>query len=230
MVEHHSGEARRRYRKENEVIERILVFVRSRVRARKTHIMYAVNLNTVSLERFLHRLTEVGALREVREGGHVTYVITRKGEQLLTLLKGVRSLMTGSAGFSGEVEKWLEESGEVAVARNREVVGRSGIVYRIGLSIRLSSGQELVADIIDPGTDIMEGILRVAKIAFLSLDTGLVGLVAAPLEFARFITMYYGGEIPVFGASMLFVYFSSMDPPESVAHRMSEVSKKLVSE
>ncbi len=227
MARHHSEGSHRRYRKENEIIERILVFVRERSRAKKTHIMYAANLNTVSLERFLDRLIEIGALREVEEGGHVTYVITRKGEQLLALLRGVRSLMSSSTSFSGRVEKCLEDAEGIEVVRNREVIGRSGVVYRLGLVMKLSEGLEFVVDIIEPGTDLTEGVLRVAKIAFQALDTGLVGLIVMPTEFVRFITIYYSGEKTIFGASMIFVYFSGVDTPESVARRMCEVGRRF---
>ena len=218
-----SPSERKKYRKENEVIERILRFVKQRDRALKTHIMYAANLNTLSLEKFLARLIESGAIVPVGEGDRVAYVITPKGEQLLSLLVLVRKLMSTSDTYSRGVAKSLNEKKGVTVLRHEEVVGRSGVIYRVGMVLRFADGRDFIMDIIEPGTDLTEGVLRIAKIAFLSRDTGLAGVVALPTEFIRFITLYYGGSEPLFGANMLFVYYTGLDDPASVAERICTI-------
>ena len=217
-----SGE-HKRYRRENEVIERILRFVKQRDKALKTHIMYAANLNTVSLEKFLDRLIESGAIEPVSDGDKVAYVITPKGEQLLNLLTLMKRLLSTTPTYRKRIQDSIEDMEGVDLIKNKEVVGKSGVVYRIELVIRFKDGKEYIMDIIEPGTDLTEGVLRIAKLAFLSMDTGIGGVVALPATFVRFITLYYSGESPVFGASLLFVYYTGLDEPSSVADRICTI-------
>ena len=218
-----TSDRHRKYRRENEVLERILRFVKQRDRALKTHIMYAANLNTVSLEKFLARLVDSGAIELVSDGDRAAYVITPKGEQLLNLLTVMKRLLSTSPTYRRRIQERIEGMEGVDLVRNKEVVGRSGVVYRIELMIRFKDGKEFMMDIIEPGTDLTEGVLRVARLAFLSMDTGIGGVVALPATFVRFITLYYSGENSVFGASLLFVYYTGLDEPSSVAERICTI-------
>lgn len=213
----------KKYRKENEVIEGILRFVKQRDKALKTHIMYAANLNTVSLEKFLTRLIEIGAIVPVGQGDRVAYVITPKGEQLLSLLALVRKLMSTSGSYSRNVVNSLNSKDSVKILRHEEVMGKSGVVYRISMILEFADGKSFIMDIIEPDTDLTEGVLRIAKTAFLSKDTGLASVVVLPTEFIHFITLYYSGSDCLFGSNMLFVYYTGMDDPATVAERICSI-------
>lgn len=218
-----SSSEHRKYRKENEVIERILRFVKRRDKALKTHIMYAANLNTVSLEKFLARLIESGALEPVVDGDRIAYVITPRGEHLLNLLNLVKNLLSTSPTYGRRIQEIIEEMEGVDIIRNKEVVGKSGVVYPIDLVLRFRDGREYMLEIIEPETDLPEGVLRVARMTFLSTDTGMKAVVCSPPTLSRFITLYYSGKSSLFGANILFVYYTGLDDPASVAERIRTI-------
>lgn len=72
-----------------EIVEKILLSVGKG--KKKTHIMYAANLNWKQLSRYLGFLEGRGFIRNSKEGG---YELTDKGVELLKVCKELRRLLS----------------------------------------------------------------------------------------------------------------------------------------
>jgi len=96
------------------IIYRILNYIEGRGRSLKTRILYASNLNTRSLERYLKFLLENNLISETCINGRKYYVLTPKGREFLYKLRRIRRDLDGR--FSkGLIDLVRREFGERAV-------------------------------------------------------------------------------------------------------------------
>ncbi|MEM4739758.1 MAG: winged helix-turn-helix domain-containing protein [Zestosphaera sp.] len=73
-----------------EIIYRILNHMESKGRSLKTRILYASNLNSKSLEKYLDFLLEKNLISEVCINGKKFYVLTARGREFLYKLRKIR--------------------------------------------------------------------------------------------------------------------------------------------
>ncbi|MEM0473868.1 MAG: winged helix-turn-helix domain-containing protein [Zestosphaera sp.] len=73
-----------------EIIYRILNHMESKGRSLKTRILYASNLNSKSLEKYLDFLLEKNLISEVCISGKKFYVLTARGREFLYKLRKIR--------------------------------------------------------------------------------------------------------------------------------------------
>jgi len=81
------------YRTRIDIVEKILEYLASREKALKTHILYASNLNTISLNKYLDWLIEIGLVEKTEEGRNIIYTITHRGMDILEKLKSINSVL-----------------------------------------------------------------------------------------------------------------------------------------
>jgi predicted transcriptional regulator len=77
------------------IIYRILNHIEGKGKSLKTRILYASNLNTRSLEKYLRFLLENNLISEVCVSGRRYYVLTPKGREFLYKLRRIRRDLDG---------------------------------------------------------------------------------------------------------------------------------------
>ncbi|GEM_PF-983374 len=138
------------HRSKIDIMWAILDFIEREGVAGKTHVLYAANLNSRSLERFIDKLLGIGAINVEVIDGRSRYFLTSYGYKLLSLLTSVReilenkSLISVSAltnkAMSEIIRNKLKLSDEVSLEYGRIVYGESNLEY--------------IADVIVSNTDI----------------------------------------------------------------------------
>ncbi len=91
------------------IIYRILNHIEGRGKSLKTRILYASNLNSRSLEKYLKFLLRISLISEVYINGKRYYILTPKGRELLYKLRKVRKDLDGrfSRGLIDLIRKEL---------------------------------------------------------------------------------------------------------------------------
>ena len=91
------------------IIYRILNHIEGRGKSLKTRILYASNLNSRSLEKYLKFLLRINLISEVYINGKRYYILTPKGRELLYKLRKVRKDLDGrfSRGLIDLIRKEL---------------------------------------------------------------------------------------------------------------------------
>ncbi len=128
-----------------DIIEAILSYIYERGRVKKTHILYATNLNTRSLEKYLNQLISIHAV-ECVEGkrGVLRYTLTPYGRQILKLLLKLRKILENPDPMQLDNELVLERLGDFVNGDRRSdsikiqklnVQGFSGLIYDVILLI-----------------------------------------------------------------------------------------------
>ncbi len=77
------------------IIYRILNHIEGKGKSLKTRILYASNLNTRSLEKYLRFLLENNLISEVCVSGRRYYVLTPKGREFLYKLRRIKRDLDG---------------------------------------------------------------------------------------------------------------------------------------
>ncbi len=81
------------HRSRTDILFSILKFIYSEGEAKKTHILYATNLNTKSLDKFLKYLNSIGAVDTIFNDGAKRYVVTPYGRHLLDLMNKLQKAL-----------------------------------------------------------------------------------------------------------------------------------------
>ncbi|MGB9816241.1 MAG: winged helix-turn-helix domain-containing protein [Desulfurococcaceae archaeon] len=87
------------YRSRIDIIEKIMDYLAMREKAFKTHILYSVNLNTISLEKYLRLMTQAGLIYMFKEGRNIVYILTPKGFEILEKLKSINEALRNNDRF-----------------------------------------------------------------------------------------------------------------------------------
>ncbi len=85
------------HRSKIDLIEAILKYIHNEGHAKKTHILYASNLNTRSLEKFLKYLIEIKAV-EVIGDEQRSYTLTMHGREILRIIMRLKMLLNTRQG------------------------------------------------------------------------------------------------------------------------------------
>jgi predicted transcriptional regulator len=133
--------SKNKHRDRVDILASILGYIREVGDAKKTHILYATNLNTRSLEKFLEFLLRIKAIEKVRQDNSVRYRITEHGSKVLFLIRKLRNLLDNemaSTEFNEErlirILKNLVEplTGDTVKSIKRaSITGRSGYKYNV---------------------------------------------------------------------------------------------------
>ncbi len=187
--------ARKEYNRSRiEIIHDILEYIDREGLASKTHILYATNLNTRSLEKFMEKLLSIGAINLEEVNGRRYYSITSSGQTLLKLIIRVHRILEtreediDSKGVFIEIIRTkLELSFTDNIKRNVIVEGYSGIQYKIEYLIDNTA----IIPLINKELYDEEEILSIlSKYLLLTLDTDLICLCIISSRYEYFASMF----------------------------------------
>jgi len=156
-----------------DIVETILLHLWREGRSKKTHILYASNLNTLVLERYLSGLIEKGFI--VRAGLGSEYSLSIKGRILLERIRIVKEMLCGNYNSLELIKDGIPViehylGCRVELLEGREFRGRSGLTYYVN-AVRGGSRHYVVEAL--PGNDLDMLLDSYMKILRISIDTGL---------------------------------------------------------
>lgn len=136
-----------------DIIESILEYIENKGKAKKTHILYAANLNTRSLEKYLKQLINIHAIEIIEdESGKTKYLLTQYGKNILHLISKLRkTLEQKDPILDVRTIKILNNKGEYeenSEIESRVVDGLSGLTYTV-FKTSLNSREYVVINIPD---------------------------------------------------------------------------------
>lgn len=123
------------YRTRIDIIEKILDYLANKEKALKTHILYASNLNTITLNKYLDWLTEIGLIEKVEENRNIIYTITAKGIDVLEKLKSINNVLTSRGDLPSDELSYYRQvfkrimGLEDTLISSKSMHGKSGIRY-----------------------------------------------------------------------------------------------------
>jgi len=156
-----------------DIVETILLHLWREGRSKKTHILYASNLNTLVLERYLSGLVEKGFI--VRVGSGSEYSLSIRGRILLERIRIVKEMLCGNYNSLELIKDGIPViehylGCRVELLEGREFRGRSGFTYYVNVFQGCSRHYIVEAS---PGSDLdvlLDSYMRMLRI---SVDTGL---------------------------------------------------------
>ncbi len=129
------------HRSKIDLIEAILKYIHNEGYAKKTHILYASNLNTRSLEKFLKYLIEIKAV-EVIEEEQRSYTLTMHGREILRIIMKLKMLLNNRQGYIKGNKLLLSRINSALMQKvndrfidiyNKEIQGSSGLTYDLDI-------------------------------------------------------------------------------------------------
>jgi len=103
-----------------DIMREMLQFISEEGSACKTHILYATNLNTHSLEKFLDKLIKINAVKIEHVNGEQYYQITLRGARILKLFNKIQKMIEAGEHDKRILSKrenhdltWIKQSGLV---------------------------------------------------------------------------------------------------------------------
>jgi predicted transcriptional regulator len=160
-----------------DIVEKILDYIAREEKALKTHILYASNLNSSNLNRYLDWMVKLGLVERFEDGRNIAYTITPRGIEILDKLKNIndvlnskRDLFRDELVLHRDVLKKTMGSQELTVAY-RSVLGRTGLTY-IHLTVRYRGLEHLLLSLNE--TTVSQYLVRnLAYSLLVSADTGM---------------------------------------------------------
>ncbi len=161
-----------------DIIFSILKFINSEGIAKKTHILYATNLNTKSLEKFLNQLISINAIEVVSKGRLRGYVMTPHGRRLFSLITRLYNVFEYREKNNDYLELLLKYlilktsknlNRQTLALINKIIVGRSGFRYNINLYG--TRDVNYIISVIDEAMSIDEIIDSIGRLLFYLVDT-----------------------------------------------------------
>jgi len=169
--------SRSQHRTRIDIIFSILKFIYREGEAKKTHILYATNLNTRSLEKFLDQLVEIKAVKIVGINRSRRYVLTAQGRQLLSLINRLYKIFEvgNNSDYIELIEKLsifkdpVTTTREDIIVTNKIITGYSG--FRYSVSLYGTSRKNYIVSVIDNGMSIEEVIDSIGRLLFYLIDS-----------------------------------------------------------
>ena len=131
------------HRSKIDIMWAILDFIEREGVAGKTHVLYAANLNSRSLKKFIDELVGIGAINVKRVDGRSHYTLTTYGYKLLSLLTNVREILDNKSlirakiftnkAMSEIVRSKLKFSEDSSIEYGKRVYGESDLEYTIDI-------------------------------------------------------------------------------------------------
>ncbi|WP_448578282.1 winged helix-turn-helix domain-containing protein [Thermosphaera sp.] len=160
-----------------DIVEKILDYIAREEKALKTHILYASNLNSSNLNKYLDWMVKLGLVEKYENNRNIAYTITPKGIEILDKLKNLngvlnskRDLLSDELVFYRDVFKKTMGSQEFTVSY-KSVIGRTGLTYT-HLTVRYGDVEYLLLSLNDAAVS-QHLIRNLAYSLFVSDDTGM---------------------------------------------------------
>ncbi len=170
---------RYKHRSQIDIFFSILEFVRKEGTAGKTRILYASNLNSRSLEKFVGHLVKIGALHVIDSNGYSRYTLTPRGYKLLSLLSKLKEILEskyvssqellGNKRITKMIKDKLKPSSPIILKYNVVIFGRSELEYKV--DIINSNNDSYIVLHIGAGSSKEEMVQTISKALLMLIDT-----------------------------------------------------------
>ena len=167
----------------------MLKFINERGFALKTHILYNVNLNSRSLEKFLRKLMDVNLVTTVKRDGREQFQVTIKGKLFLSYIDRAFTMLEGNRcaeafQLKSSVRNMLKFKEKVRIKEGVIRHGKSGARHILNLVMeipsRTGSIQEVYVSILCGNVNLTDAILSLGSVLAVSKDVGLPAVMIVP--------------------------------------------------
>ncbi|MEM2077717.1 MAG: winged helix-turn-helix domain-containing protein [Thermosphaera sp.] len=118
-----------------DIVERILDYLAREEKALKTHILYASNLNSNSLSRYLDWMVKLGLISYFEDGRNIIYTITEKGIEVLEGIRNINDLINAKRDILSEELTLYRDvfkrtfGGDDFTVSYGSIIGKSGLTH-----------------------------------------------------------------------------------------------------
>lgn len=118
-----------------DIVERILEYLAREEKALKTHILYASNLNSNSLSRYLDWMVKLGLISYFEDGRSIIYTITEKGIEVLEGIRNINDVLNAKRDILSEELTLYRDvfkrtfGGDDFTVSYVSIIGKSGLTY-----------------------------------------------------------------------------------------------------
>ncbi|GEM_PF-3209598 len=172
-----------------DIMVSMLKFINEQGFALKTHILYNVNLNSRSLEKFLRKLMNANLVMAVRHNGREQFQVTMKGKLFLSYIDKAFTMLEGDncAGASQlkrSIENTLKFKGKLKIKEGVVRHGRSGARHILNIVMeipsRTSDAREVYVNILCNDISLTDAVLSLGSVIVVSEDVGLPAIMIVP--------------------------------------------------
>lgn len=185
----------KQHRSHIDIVESILEHLRRDGKSIKTHILYASNLNTIVLEKYLSMLIRKGFILKIGDASE--YTLSSSGAILLERIRNVKRMLLECNECNRSVEELnaVIERNLGGMVKTHEYKGYKGIsgAYHCVYTIEHSSGSYIVDAVLSGEPDILvEACIRMLVI---STDIGVPAILVVKGSAEKRVVMDLLGKI-----------------------------------
>ncbi len=167
----------------------MLKFINEQGFALKTHILYNVNLNSRSLEKFLRRLMDANLVTTVKREGREQFQVTMKGKLFLSYIDRAFTMLEGSncsetIKLKSSTKNVLKLKGRIKIREGVVRHGKSGARHILNMILEIPSSkgetQEVYVNILCGNINLTDAVLSLGSVVAVSEDVGLPAVVIVP--------------------------------------------------
>ncbi len=167
----------------------MLKFINEQGFALKTHILYNVNLNSRSLEKFLKKLIDANLVTTVRRDGREQFQVTIKGKLFLSYIDRAFTMLEGGGcteafQLESSVRNTLKFKEKVRVREGVIRHGKSGARHMLNLVIEIPSKtggiREVYVSVLCSNVNLTDAVLSLGSVIAVSKDVGLPAVMIVP--------------------------------------------------
>ncbi len=167
----------------------MLKFINEQGFALKTHILYNVNLNSRSLEKFLRKLMDANLVTTVRRDGREQFQVTIKGKLFLSYIDKAFTMLEGSScaeafQLKSSVRNVLKFKEKVRIKEGVVRHGKSGARHILNLVMEIPSKtgdiQEVYVSVLCSDVNLTDAVLSLGSVMAVSKDVGLPTVMIVP--------------------------------------------------
>ncbi len=167
----------------------MLKFINEQGFALKTHILYNVNLNSRSLEKFLRKLMNANLVTTVRRDGREQFQVTIKGKLFLSYIDKAFTMLEGNScaeafQLKSSVRNMLKFKEKVKIKEGVVRHGKSGARHILNLVMEIPSKtgdiQEVYVSVLCGDVNLTDAVLSLGSVMAVSKDVGLPAVMIVP--------------------------------------------------
>ncbi len=167
----------------------MLKFINEQGFALKTHILYNVNLNSRSLEKFLRKLMDANLVTTVRREGREQFQVTMKGKLFLSYIDRAFTMLEGNncaeaSQLKSSVRSILKFKEKIKIKEGVIRQGKSGARHILNMVMEIPSKtgdtQEVYVNVLCGNVNLTDAVLSLGSVVAVSEDVGLPAVMIVP--------------------------------------------------
>lgn len=167
----------------------ILKFINEQGFALKTHILYNVNLNSRSLEKFLRKLMNANLVTTVKREGRDQFQVTMKGKLFLSYIDRAFTMLEGNNcaeafQLKSSVRDILKFKEKIKIKEGVVRQGKSGARHILNIVMEIPSKtgdtQEVYVSVLCGNVNLTDAVLSLGSVVAVSEDVGLPAVLIVP--------------------------------------------------